>query len=115
MTANIVDSNSPILITGANGFIGSSVVEILLERGYSNLRCFVRPSGKLDHLNQVLEAHPNANVQILTGNLLSRMDCDQAVRGVSVIYHLAAGIDKSFAGAFMNSVLTTRNLLDAAV
>ena len=31
------------------------------------------------------------------------------------MFHLAAGIDKSFAGCFMNSVLTTRNLLDAAV
>src|SRR6202011_111182 len=30
-----------------------------------------------------------------------------------IIYHLAAGFDKSFAGAFMNSALTTRNLLDA--
>jgi len=27
--------------------------------------------------------------------------------------HLAAGIDKSFAGAFMNSALATRNLIDA--
>ena len=37
------------------------------------------------------------------------------MRAVRVIYHLAAGIDKSFAGAFMNSVLTTRNLLDASL
>jgi nucleoside-diphosphate-sugar epimerase len=33
--------------------------------------------------------------------------------GVSVVYHLAAGMDNSFAGCFMNSVLTTRNLLEA--
>ena len=33
--------------------------------------------------------------------------------GVSVVYHLAAGIEKSFPGCFMNSVVTTRNLLDA--
>jgi len=30
-----------------------------------------------------------------------------------VIYHLAAGFDKSFAGAFMNSALATRNLVEA--
>ena len=30
-----------------------------------------------------------------------------------MVFHLAAGIDKSFAGAFMNSALATRNLLDA--
>ena len=35
--------------------------------------------------------------------------------GISVVYHLAAGMDNSFAGCFMNSVLTTRNLLDAAM
>jgi nucleoside-diphosphate-sugar epimerase len=35
---------------------------------------------------------------------------------VAVIYHLAAGTgEKSFPDAFMNSVLTTRNLLDAAL
>jgi len=31
------------------------------------------------------------------------------------VYHLAAGIDKSFPGCFLNSVVTTRNLLDALV
>jgi nucleoside-diphosphate-sugar epimerase len=39
----------------------------------------------------------------------------KAAAGIKVMFHLAAGIDKSFAGCFMNSVLTTRNLLDAAV
>lgn len=36
-----------------------------------------------------------------------------AAEGVSIIYHLAAGMEKSFAGAFMNSALATRNLMDA--
>ncbi len=104
-----------MLITGSNGFIGSKVVEALLERGFSNVRCFVRPSGKLDRLDEICQRYPNARVDILRGNLLSREDCEQAVRDVPVIYHLAAGIDKSFAAAFMNSVLTTRNLLDATI
>src|SRR5205823_13404440 len=39
--------------------------------------------------------------------------CHKATKGVSIIYHLAAGFDKSFAGAFMNSALATRNLMDA--
>ena len=50
------------------------------------------------------------------GNLLSRRDCEEATKDVSIIYHLAAGTGtKSFADAFANSVVTTRNLLDAAV
>jgi nucleoside-diphosphate-sugar epimerase len=56
-----------------------------------------------------------AGVEFVKGNLLSREACAAAVRGVSVIYHLAAGTDKTFAGCFLNSAVTTRNLLDAAV
>jgi len=52
-------------------------------------------------------------VEVLKGNLLSREDCKRAAENVPVVYHLAAGIDKSFPRAYMNSVLTTRNLLDA--
>jgi nucleoside-diphosphate-sugar epimerase len=52
--------------------------------------------------------------ETVVGNLLSEKDCLSAVSGASIVYHLAAGIEKSFAGCFMNSVLTTRNLLEAA-
>ena len=51
----------------------------------------------------------------ILGNLLSRDDCLSAAEGVSVIYHLAAGVEKTFPGCFLNSVVTTRNLLDAAI
>jgi nucleoside-diphosphate-sugar epimerase len=103
-----------MLITGSNGFIGARVVQILLEYGFRNLRCFVRPSSQLGRLNQVLEELGAANdVELVAGDLLSRDDCRTASEGVSIVFHLAAGIEKSFAGAFMNSALATRNLLDA--
>src|SRR5213593_3990500 len=111
----LISRHEPVLITGSNGFIGCKVIETLLERGFFNLRCFVRTSGKLNRLNEVLTRHPEAKIEVIEGNLLSREDCRGAVRDVPLIYHLAAGIDKSFAGAFMNSVLTTRNLLDAVL
>jgi nucleoside-diphosphate-sugar epimerase len=114
MLSSLIDKDAPVLITGANGFIGTKVVAALLGQGYSNLRFFVRPSGNLNRLNQVLREYGKPG-QIVTGNLLNRDDCNRAVRDVQVIYHLAAGIEKSFAGAFMNSVLTTRNLLDAVL
>ena len=103
-----------ILITGSSGFIGAKVVEILLEYGFSNLRCFVRPSSQLARLKKTIsQFDAAANVEFVTGDLLSRDDCARAAEGVSIIYHLAAGFDKSFAGAFMASALGTRNLLDA--
>jgi nucleoside-diphosphate-sugar epimerase len=47
---------------------------------------------------------------------LSKSDCDAITDGAKVIYHLAAGTGtKSFADAFANSVVTTRNLLDGAL
>jgi nucleoside-diphosphate-sugar epimerase len=103
-----------ILVTGSNGFIGTKVVEKLLEYGFANLRCFVRPSSHLDRLHNVLTRfEAGKNVEFVTGDLLSRDDCRNAAEGVSIIYHLAAGMEKSFAGAFMNSALTSRNLMDA--
>src|SRR6516225_4066879 len=102
------------LVTGSNGFIGAKVVEILLEYGFTNLRCFVRPSSRLARLQEVLSRFSGCKaVELISGDLLSRNDCRKAAEGVSTIYHLAAGFDKSFAGAFMNSALTTRNLMDA--
>ncbi len=111
----IIDYHDPILITGSNGFIGSRVVETLLRYGFLNLRCFVRPAGDMTALNKIIHSFGNAHVEWIKGNLLSPNDCERATEGVSVIFHLAAGIDKSFAGAYMNSVVTTRNLLDAAI
>ena len=103
-----------ILVTGSSGFIGAKVVEKLLEYGFVNLRCFVRPSSRLDRLKEILGRYPEGkNVELVTGDLLSRDDCRKAAKGVSVVLHLAAGIEKSFSGAFMNSALATRNLMDA--
>jgi len=103
-----------IFVTGSSGFIGVKVVETLLEYGFSKLCCFVRPSSKLDRLkNAISRFEAGKNVEFVTGDLLSRDNCREAAEGVSIIYHLAAGFDKSFAGAFMNSTLGTRNLMDA--
>src|SRR6266403_1819708 len=111
---NIAALNDRILVTGSNGFVGTTVIETLLEYGFINLRCFVRPFSRLDRLREVLDRLPaGENVEVVKGDLLSRDDCRKAAEGVSVILHLAAGIEKSFAGAFMNSALATRNLIDA--
>src|SRR5882762_5203744 len=110
----IASPEDRILVTGSSGFIGVKVVEILLEYGFGNLGCFIRPSSRLDRLKERLEQCPSGkNVELIKGDLLSRDDCRRATEGVSVILHLAAGMEKSFAGAFMNSALATRNLMDA--
>jgi len=113
----IAKPNDLILITGATGFIGRSVVRAVLDLGFKNIRCLARPSSRLAGLNEVLEAHPNdARVEVVSGNLLSTDDCAAVAEGAVVILHLAAGKgEKAFPDAFMNSVVTTRNLLDACL
>jgi 2-alkyl-3-oxoalkanoate reductase len=110
----IASQDDCILVTGSSGFVGAKVVATLFEYGFTNLRCFIRPSSRLDRLNDTLSRFQTGkNVELISGDLLSRDDCRKAAEGVSVVYHLAAGIEKSFAGAFMNSALVTRNLMDA--
>jgi len=113
----IIGSDDLILVTGATGFIGRRVVNALLNRGFWNVRCLVRPSSKIAGFQTALHAHEQAaGVEVMTGNLLSVKDCAAAAKGVAVVFHLAAGRgEKSFPDAFLNSVVTTRNLLDACV
>ena len=112
----VAGPDDPILITGATGFIGSRVVRSLLDRGFRNLRCFARPSSDVAGIETLLGRRTGAHIDVIKGNLLSHDDCLAATRDVAVIFHLAAARgEKSFPDAFMNSVVTTRNLLDACV
>jgi nucleoside-diphosphate-sugar epimerase len=109
----LVGTDEPILVTGATGFIGSRLVKTLVDRGFRQVRCFVRPTSDRAQLDAACGT--GARIEVTKGNLLSRADCLAATRDVAVIFHLAAGRGgKSFPDAFMNSVVTTRNLLDAA-
>jgi len=113
---HIASPEDRILVTGSNGFIGTKVVETLLKYGFGKLRCFVRPSSRRHRLEDVLtQSAAGKNAELVTGDLLSCDDCRNAADGVSIIYHLAAGMEKSFAGAFMNSALATRNLMNAVL
>ena len=113
----IVSAEDRILVTGATGFIGYRVLNNLLERGFRNLVCLARPSGKLSQIESAVLSRPAAaRLDVIQGNLLSRQDCETACRDVTVIFHLAAGkTAKSFPDAFVNTVVTTRNLLEASV
>lgn len=112
---SIIGPHDPILITGATGFIGQRVTQNLINRGFRNLRCIARPSSDVTRLETMArERQDGTSIEVIRGNLLSHDDCARATRDVAVVIHLAAARgEKSFPDAFMNSVVTTRNLLEA--
>jgi len=113
----IIGPDDPILITGATGFIGCRVVDNLLDRGFRRLICFVKPTSEVARLNAIAGRRgQGTSIRVLKGNLLSSEDCATATKDVQVIVHLAAGgSDKSFPDAFMSTVVTTRNLIEASL
>jgi nucleoside-diphosphate-sugar epimerase len=112
MTAS---GQTTVLVTGAAGFLGSSLVELLVRRGQFRVRAMVRQKPKMETIVSRWQCE-TSNLEIIEGNLLSNDDCSAATKDASIIYHLAAGTGtKSYPDAFRNSVVTTRNLFAAAV
>lgn len=79
-----------VLVTGADGFIGSHLVEALVERG-DDVRAFVLYNsfnswGWLDEVDpEVQDA-----VEVFAGDVRDPNGVREAMRGVDVVYHLAA-------------------------
>jgi nucleoside-diphosphate-sugar epimerase len=104
-----------VLVTGSNGFLGSDTVASLLRHGERDIRCLVRQGGRWSHLEALAKKHEGATVEIMVGNLASRADAARAVKGVGAVYHLAAAMSGAPADMFMNSVVSSKNLLEAIV
>lgn len=103
-----------VLVTGATGFLGSALMTRLIAHGHRDIRCFVRPSSDCSGLNALQDLHPDVSITRVCGNLADRRDIVRALDGVDTLYHLAAGMRGSMADIVMNSVVASRNLLDAA-
>jgi nucleoside-diphosphate-sugar epimerase len=72
---------SNVLVTGATGFVGSHLVDHLIERG-RHVRCLVRRTSKLKYLT-----HPQ--IDFVYGGLDDQTDWDDALDGVDTVYHVA--------------------------
>ena len=77
-----------ILITGADGFIGSRLTEMLEARGHS-----VRALSQYNSFNNwgwLGDIQNHQNVEIVTGDIRDPHYCKHIVKDVDIIFHLAA-------------------------
>ena len=71
-----------VLVTGASGFVGSHVVNALLDDGIA-VRVLLRSSERLDEFRA-------RGAEVIYGDLLDMEAVKLAVRGCHTVYHLAA-------------------------
>lgn len=76
-----------VLVTGADGFIGSHLTELLLERG-----CHVRALAQYNSFNNWgwLEGIDHPNLEVVCGDVRDNNYCREITRGRDTVFHLAA-------------------------
>lgn len=81
------DKSQTVLVTGADGFIGSHLTEMLLAEGYK-----VRALSYYNSFNNWgwLEGIDNPRLEIVSGDVRDPDFCRHIVKGCSTVYHLAA-------------------------
>ena len=104
-----------ILVTGGTGFIGSRLALDCAKRGEN-----VRVLAKINNANEQSghDELKQAGVEILDGDICEAATAENAIKGVSTLYHLAAAQHEANVGDdyFRRiNVEGTRSILEAAV
>ncbi len=83
----MIDKNKTVLVTGADGFIGSHLVELLLAKGFS-----VRALSQYNSFNYWgwLEDIRHERLEVVCGDVRDSNYCREICRGVGTVFHLAA-------------------------
>lgn len=106
---------STILVTGANGFVGSHVVPALIDAGHRVL-ALVRDDKGAAEVTGRLSAAQQGGVEIRRGDVTKAASLDGALAGADAIVHLVAVARDWDGGQTLRLVNTegTRNVVAAA-
>jgi len=75
------------LVTGGAGFIGSHLVDSLVERGYTIRVIDNLSTGKLSKIASLLKSK---NVDFIEGDIRDSETAKKCIHGIDAVYHLAA-------------------------
>ena len=119
MAADASLRGTPVLVTGADGFIGSHLVERLVAEGAGvRALCFYTSNGSLGWLDDVPPDVRSA-IDIRLGDVRDARLMDDTVSGMAIVFHLAALIAIPYSYLAPESFIETNvrgtlNLLEAA-
>ena len=101
-------------VTGGTGFIGSHLVERLIDQGY-HVTCLTRKTSNLRWLNRLLTAK-SAQVELVVGDLDDVVALAQQLQDTALVFHLA-GLTKAPDAATYDHVNAggTKGLLEACL
>jgi dTDP-L-rhamnose 4-epimerase len=80
-----------ILVTGGAGFIGSFLVDALVERG-AEVRIYDALVPQVHGPGQMPPTYLNPHAEFIKGDVRDRESLAKALEGVDVVYHLAAAV-----------------------
>jgi nucleoside-diphosphate-sugar epimerase len=89
------------LVTGGAGFIGSTLVDMLVEQGYQVTVLDDFSHGKKEHLEQSIN-----DITLIDGSVVDLDTVKKAVGGADYVFHLAA--NRSIRGSFETPIQSNR-------
>ncbi len=108
-----------VFVTGADGFIGSHLVELLLDQGYEvKAFCFYNSNGSWGWLDR-LSKEKRSNLEVTLGDIRDHLTVREAMKGCEIVFHLAALIAIPYSYVAPSSYIETNikgtlNIVQAA-
>ncbi len=79
-----------VFVTGADGFIGSHLVEMLIDDGYDvTAFCLYNSFGSIGWLDHISH-EKKKNINIILGDIRDPLSMKKGMKGCEIIFHLAA-------------------------
>lgn len=115
-----IDTTSPVLVTGATGYVAGWLIKRLLEAGVTVHAAVRDPAqtDKLAHLNAVAEG-AKGTIRYFKSDLLAEGSYTEAMAGCSIVFHTASPFTTTVKDPQKElidpALLGTRNVLTTAI